>query len=75
LNEANKILTSLGFKTILNKAENNLLSTVPHWRNNDMDIPEDLIEEIARLYGYHNLPNVFQTNLKIGHFYGKLAFG
>ena len=30
---------------------------VPHWRYNDISIPEDLIEEIARIYGYHHLPS------------------
>lgn len=31
--------------------------TVPTYRR-DLTIPEDLIEEIARIYGYHNLPSV-----------------
>lgn len=32
--------------------------TIPAWRaSDDTSIPEDLIEEIARIYGYHNIPN------------------
>ncbi|MDO8551134.1 MAG: phenylalanine--tRNA ligase subunit beta [bacterium] len=60
LGDAKKILESLGFKTKI--AGHNLVSRVPHWRMGDVTIPEDLIEEIARLYGYHNLP----TNLPTG---------
>ena len=56
LEESQNILESLGFKT---KMKNNTIeAVVPHWRNNDIEIPEDLVEEIARIYGYHNLPNV-----------------
>ena len=29
----------------------------PSWRSNDLKIPQDIIEEIARIYGYHNLPS------------------
>ncbi|MBU3965630.1 hypothetical protein KKA96_04630, partial [Patescibacteria group bacterium] len=29
---------------------------VPYWRQGDIEIPDDLVEEIARIYGYHNLP-------------------
>lgn len=45
--EVDKILKSLGFI-------NNL---VPSWRAEDINIPEDLIEEVARVYGYHRLPS------------------
>lgn len=31
--------------------------TVPSWRANDIDIAQDIIEEVARIYGYHNLPS------------------
>ena len=49
------ILESLGF--VLSKSNNSQLTfTIPHWRHDDISIPEDLIEEVARLYGYHNLP-------------------
>jgi phenylalanyl-tRNA synthetase beta chain len=49
------ILKSLGF--ILESNHSSLITaTVPHWRQEDISIPEDLIEEIARIYGYHRLP-------------------
>jgi len=37
--------------------EEMLLVTPPSFRR-DLELPVDLIEEIARLYGYHNLPSV-----------------
>lgn len=48
------ILESLGFKI---KKEDSTSQTylIPHWRLNDINIPQDLIEEIARIYGYDNL--------------------
>jgi len=52
-----KILTSLGFSS--EKAGNShshiLKITVPTWRNRDIAIPEDLMEEVVRIYGYENL--------------------
>jgi phenylalanyl-tRNA synthetase beta chain len=72
LKQSVKMLQSLGF-TILSplllgegqgevkpnrKISNNTLKvTIPSFRDADINIPEDLIEEIARMYGYHNLPN------------------
>jgi len=50
-----KSLSDLGFKTTLNK--DSIEVVVPTFRLNDMDIEEDVIEEIARVYGYHNLPS------------------
>ncbi len=48
------ILTRLGFH--VRKEDNNLHVTVPTIRAYDVTLPEDIIEEIARVYGYHNLP-------------------
>ena len=52
--QVGKILESLGFAVAKNK---NLLSiTVPTWRaTRDVTIPEDLIEEVVRIYGYDKL--------------------
>lgn len=50
------ILKSLNFP--LFTAHNSLLTfNIPSFRTNDINIPQDLIEEIARIYGYHNLPS------------------
>lgn len=51
------ILDSLGFDCKL-KIENSKISiVVPSWRNKDINIPEDIVEEVARIYGYHRLPS------------------
>jgi len=34
-----------------------LTVSVPSFRAKDVDIPEDVVEEVARIYGYHNLPS------------------
>ena len=49
-----KILTNLGFTVKATKKA--LKVTVPSWRaTKDVNIKEDLIEEITRIYGYDNL--------------------
>ncbi len=49
------ILERLGF-TVQKKA-GELLVTAPSWRaTRDITIPEDLLEEVARMYGYGNIP-------------------
>lgn len=52
--QAVKILTALGFG--VQKEDSTLIVTVPSWREGDVSIPEDIVEEVARLYGYHNIP-------------------
>lgn len=57
--EVKKILTSLQFeiKDSATKTEKQTLSvTIPSWRaTKDVDIEDDLVEEIARIYGYENI--------------------
>ena len=48
------ILTRLGCEVISN--ENSWQIKAPTWRF-DIQIEEDLVEEIARIYGYNNIPN------------------
>jgi len=55
-NEVVAILKSLGF-SIVSSQSSRISVFVPHWRHADISLPEDLIEEIARIYGYHKLPS------------------
>ena len=50
-----RILTQLGFE--VEQQVNSLICTPPSYRF-DMSIKEDLIEEIARIYGYDNIPSI-----------------
>lgn len=54
LKQSVTILESLGFLVKTNK--DMLTVTVPSWRANDISIEEDVVEEVARIYGYHNIP-------------------
>jgi phenylalanyl-tRNA synthetase beta chain len=49
------ILESLGFGVTVK--ENEFTVEIFTSRVNDIDIPEDIIEEVARVYGYHKIPN------------------
>ena len=49
------ILEDLGFE-IGEATKNGLTVKTPWWRKNDVEGEHDLIEEIARVYGYQNLP-------------------
>lgn len=40
---------------------NGLTVKVPSFRAKDIKGPEDILEEIARIYGYHNLPSLIMT--------------
>jgi len=51
------ILENLGF-VISKKDDTHIICLVPSWRRYDINIKEDLVEEIARVYGYSLLPPV-----------------
>lgn len=54
-----EILENLGFDVT---EKNDVLTvTIPSIRNDDMNIPEDVIEEVARIYGYHNIPPILPS--------------
>ncbi len=55
-----KILNKLGF--VCKKKENSLDITIPSWRY-DVEIKEDIIEEIVRIYGYDNIPLIPLPNI------------
>lgn len=50
-------LSALGFEVSSTKSKKDEFNVVvPWWRDNDMEGQHDLIEEIARMHGYQNLP-------------------
>ncbi|GAA5217630.1 phenylalanine--tRNA ligase subunit beta [Corallincola platygyrae] len=58
------ILVRLGLDT--ESTDEGWLATAPSFRF-DIEIEEDLIEEVARVYGYNNIPNVSpRANLTMG---------
>ncbi len=57
--DISKFLNSLGFETSWKGQK--LETSVPSYRSNDIEIAEDIIEEIARIYGYHKLPSKLMT--------------
>lgn len=56
-----EILDRLGFKAILKNK--NYLVKIPSWRADDVNIPTDIVEEIARIYGYQNLPSELMAGM------------
>ena len=53
------MITSLGFTVEHNDTTMHI--TVPSYRQSDVTGKQDIIEEVARIYGYFNIPNVIQT--------------
>jgi phenylalanyl-tRNA synthetase beta chain len=58
VNRIAQILEDLGCQVSLKKG---VFSVVPPTFRPDITIPADVIEEIARIYGYHNLPSVLMA--------------
>jgi len=56
-------LSGLGFKATIGSGK--IKVQVPSFRIGDVEIEEDVIEEIARIYGYHNLPSVLPMQTQI----------
>lgn len=57
--EVKRILESLGFKVKM--AGKKLTAVVPFWRDHDIEDGRDLVEEVARIYGYHKLPSTLPS--------------
>jgi phenylalanyl-tRNA synthetase beta chain len=53
--EVTRILKGLGFEVVHDAAAQEWCCTAPSWRF-DMGLEADLIEEIARIFGYDNIP-------------------
>lgn len=51
-----QILAALGFKVTATGQKWKV--EVPYWRDHDIEGERDLVEEVARVYGYANLPSV-----------------
>lgn len=50
-------LSNLGF--VVDRNENKILVTIPSWRaTKDVSTKEDIAEELARIYGYDNIPSL-----------------
>ena len=56
-----KALRSFNFSV-----DNNLVVTVPTYRM-DVEGTADLAEEVARLYGYNNIPSTVMSGIALGH--------
>lgn len=57
-----EILVSLGFEVA--PYGEYYIATVPSWRN-DVRLMEDISEEIARIYGFHNIPSTMPNGAVI----------
>ncbi len=56
-----QVLKRLGFTASL--SGKTIKATVPWWRDHDIELARDLVEEIARVYGYANIPPVVPIGL------------
>ena len=66
-------LSSLGFKAKIIGGK--IKCDVPSFRIGDVEIEEDVIEEIARIYGYHNLPSILPPQtIVVGHKFDNIFY-
>lgn len=63
-NQIKMILIRLGFK-VLPVSEGVIKVLVPAHRKYDVSIKEDLLEEVARIYGYHNVDSVLSPPVHV----------
>jgi len=60
---AERILTNLGF-VVVEKSEEKLFVEIPSYRG-DVEREIDLIEEVARIYGYNNIPEINKISITL----------
>lgn len=63
-NDVKIILIRLGFK-VKPSSEGKIKVIVPPHRKYDVSIKEDLLEEVARIYGYHNVKSVLSPSVYV----------
>jgi phenylalanyl-tRNA synthetase beta chain len=61
--EAIKILSSLGYKP--QHKDDSLICSAPPWRRSDIYREIDLIEEVARVYGYDRIPTDQKIKIEV----------
>ncbi|MCX7876378.1 MAG: phenylalanine--tRNA ligase subunit beta [Melioribacteraceae bacterium] len=61
--EVENILLNLGFE-IINKNEDKLELKIPSYRN-DIEREIDIIEEVARIYGYNKIPEINKISITL----------
>ncbi len=61
--EAIKILSSLNYK--LRRKDDSIICSIPSWRRADVSREADLIEEVARLYGYNKIPTGKKIQIEV----------
>ena len=54
-------LNSLGFECRSGSSESEVVATAPYWRG-DISIPVDLVEEVARIIGYDEIPTTMLSD-------------
>ena len=59
--KVSSILETLGFDNHYLESTGQYSITVPSYRQKDINIPEDIVEEVARIYGYHRLPSTIMA--------------
>ena len=61
LRDIAKLLENVEFKIMSVPADKTRLHVMPPFWRTDIEIPEDVVEEVGRLYGYDHLPLVLPT--------------
>ncbi len=56
-----RILKSLEIECVYRDKTFDYECRIPSFRARDILIPEDIVEEIARIYGFHNLPSILMN--------------